>query len=253
MTNKWSIQQIKQYLLKETPSKEMLDTLIRDERAGVKLALKQYEKRKANQIAMEQLFIEMSHLEREQWQQGLYHIAGVDEVGRGPLAGPVVAAAVILPENFQLLGLNDSKKLSKKKREDFYNYIVHHSIDYGIGIVEAEEIDRINILQAAKKAMYQAVEQISSKTEHVLIDAVPLDELSIPSQAIIKGDQKSISIAAASVVAKVTRDNMMLELHEKYPAYQFDKNSGYGTKSHLDAIALAGLTPYHRRTFVKNS
>ena len=181
-------------------------------------------------------------------EQGFSLIAGIDEVGRGPLAGPVVASAVILPETFYLPGLNDSKKISEAKRELFYETIMEEAIAVGTGIVHNEEIDEINIYEATKKAMITAVAQLSQQPDHLLIDAMKLD-LPIPQLSIIKGDAKSVSIAAASIVAKVTRDRMMKEYAKEYPHYGFDKNMGYGTSAHLDALHAYGLTPWHRKKF----
>ena len=188
--------------------------------------------------------------EKELNAQGIKIIAGVDEVGRGPLIGSVVAACVVLPENFKLEGLTDSKKLSEKKRDKFYEYIMENALSVGIGISDEKEIDEINIYQATKKAMTEAIEKANEKIkiEHVLIDAMPL-EIEIPTTSIIKGDAKSISIAAASVIAKVTRDKMMYELDKIYPMYDLAKNKGYGTKKHLQAISEYGITKYHRLTY----
>jgi len=188
--------------------------------------------------------------ENELYTKGIKYIGGVDEVGRGPLIGPVVAACVVLPKDFILEGLNDSKKLSEKKREQFYEYIIKNSLAYGIGIVSPEEIDEINIYQASKKAMILAISEVQNKTklEHVLIDAMPL-EINIPTTSIIKGDSKSISIAAASVIAKVTRDRMMYDLDEKYPEYQFGKHKGYPTKQHIEAIKKYGLIDGYRKSY----
>lgn len=252
LTAKWTIQQIKQYLQRDVPAPEILEQLSSDQRAGVQKLLRQYYQRKAKEEKLEEQFLQMSRYERTIRQKGITYIAGVDEVGRGPLAGPVVAAAVILPDNFKLLGLNDSKKISRKKRELYYKEIIDHSIDYSIGSVTAEEIDQINILQAAKKAMYQAIHHLSPAPEWVLLDAVSLEKLPMPNEAVIKGDQKSISIAAASIIAKVTRDNWMETLNNRFPMYKFDKNNGYGTKEHIEAIKSHGLTPYHRKTFLKS-
>lgn len=188
--------------------------------------------------------------EHELQKQGVSLIAGVDEVGRGPLIGNVVAACVVLPSNFVLEGLTDSKKLSEKKRDMFYEIIKGKALAIGVGKVSEKEIDELNIYQATKKAMMMAIEEARSqvKIEHVLIDAMPL-ELDIPTTSIIKGDAKSISIAAASVVAKVVRDKEMYELDQIYPMYDLAHNKGYGTKKHLQAIAEYGITPYHRVTY----
>ena len=188
--------------------------------------------------------------EKELYKDGIDYIGGVDEVGRGPLVGPVVTACVVLPKDFVLEGLTDSKKLSEKKRDLFYDYIVNHCLAYGIGIVDADVIDEINIYKATKKAMIMAIEEVRGKIDlqHVLIDAMPLD-IDIPTTSIIKGDAKSISIAAASVVAKVTRDRMMYELDKKYPQYGFGKHKGYPTKAHVEAINKYGLIDGYRKTY----
>lgn len=188
--------------------------------------------------------------EKELYQQNIHYIGGVDEVGRGPLIGPVVAACCVLPENFVLEGLTDSKKLTEKKREQFYPYIIEHSLAYGIGIVSPKVIDEINIYEATKLAMKQAIEEVQKKLplEHVLIDAMKL-ELNIPSTSIIKGDAKSISIAAASVIAKITRDHMMIELDQKYPMYGYKNHKGYPTKKHIEAIHKYGLIEEYRKTY----
>lgn len=187
--------------------------------------------------------------EKELNSKNIFNIGGVDEVGRGPLIGPVVACCCVLPKDFVLEGLNDSKKISEKKREKFYDYLVENTI-YGIGIVSPKEIDEINIYEASRKAMMLAIENVRKQInlEYVLVDAMPLN-LDIPSLSIIKGDAKSISIAAASVIAKVTRDRMMYELHEKYPMYGFDKHKGYPTKKHVEAINEYGLIDGYRLTY----
>ncbi len=187
--------------------------------------------------------------EDELIKKGIKYIAGVDEVGRGPLVGPVVTACVILPENYQLDGLTDSKKLSLKKREMYYDIIMRDALSVSIGIKDEKIIDEVNIYEATKLAMYEAINNSKIKPEHVLIDAMKLEELSIPSTSIIKGDLKSITISAASVIAKVTRDRMLVELDKKYPEYGFAKNAGYGTKQHVEAIEKFGIIPEHRKTF----
>ena len=186
--------------------------------------------------------------EEKLYKDGVNFIAGVDEVGRGPLNGPVVSACVVLPKNFVLEGLNDSKKLTEKKRNAFYDTIMKEALGVGIGIVSPEEIDEINIYEAAKKSMILAIENCNSNIEHVLIDAMKLD-LDIPSTSIIKGDAKSITIAAASVIAKVTRDRMMYELDEKYPMYGYKSHKGYPTKKHIEAINKYGLIDGYRKTY----
>lgn len=186
--------------------------------------------------------------ERKLYKEGMTIIAGVDEVGRGPLIGPVVASAVILPKNYKLEGLTDSKKLNEKKRNYFYDKIKEEALAVGIGIVDSKTIDEINIYDASKLAMTRAINNLDIKPEHILIDAMKLD-LEIPSTSIIKGDQKSISIAAASVIAKVTRDSMMYELDEKFPEYGFASHKGYPTKKHVENIEKHGLLDNYRFTF----
>lgn len=193
---------------------------------------------------------DLYQFEKELYQKNIYYIGGVDEVGRGPLVGPVVAACCVLPKDFILEGLTDSKKLTEKKREKFYPYIIEHCIAYGIGIVSPEIIDEVNIYEATKLAMKQAIAEVQKQIplEHVLIDAMKLD-LNIPSTSIIKGDAKSISIAAASVIAKITRDHMMLELDQKYPMYGYKNHKGYPTKKHIEAIHKYGLIDGYRKTY----
>ena len=188
--------------------------------------------------------------ENELYDKGIYFICGVDEVGRGSLIGPVVASCVVLPKDFVLEGLTDSKKLSEKKRDKFYDYIIEHALAYGIGVVSPEEIDEINIYEASRKAMLIAISKVREQInlEHVLIDAMPI-KIDIPTTSIIKGDAKSISIAAASVVAKVTRDKMMYELDEKYPMYGFASHKGYPTKKHIEAIHKYGLIEGYRKSY----
>ena len=186
--------------------------------------------------------------EKELMKNGIKLIGGVDEVGRGPLVGPVVAACVILPYKFELDGLTDSKKLSEKKREIFYDKIIKQALSIGIGIIDEKKIDEVNIYEATKLAMKKAIANCDLKPEHILIDAMPL-ELDIPTTSIIKGDLKSITISAASVIAKVTRDRMLIELDKKYPMYDFKNNKGYPTKKHLDAIDKYGIIEEHRKSY----
>lgn len=193
---------------------------------------------------MEDLYI----YEKELISKGIKLIGGIDEVGRGPLVGPVVAACVILPLNYKLEGLTDSKKLSEKKREKFFDILSKDAISIGIGIIDEKKIDEVNIYEATKLAMTEAFNKMDVKPEHVLIDAMPL-ELPVPTTSIIKGDAKSLTIAAASVIAKVTRDRMMDELHEKYPYYNFKKNKGYPTKEHVEAINKYGIIKEHRKSY----
>ena len=190
----------------------------------------------------------MKEFETELYNNGINYIAGIDEVGRGPVVGPVEAAAVILPKDFYDERINDSKKLTEKKRELLYDVIMENAISVGIGISSEDVIDEINILNATKKAMIEAVNNLSIRPEHLLIDAVKLD-IDIPQTSIIKGDAKSESIAAASIIAKVTRDRMMVELDKLHPEYDFKHNKGYGTKKHIEAIRKYGIIKEHRKTF----
>ena len=187
--------------------------------------------------------------EKELYKQGINIIGGTDEAGRGPLYGPVVAACVVLPKDFKLEGLNDSKKLSEKKRNVFYDYIVENTV-YGVGIVGPEEIDQINIYEASRQAMIKAIREVQKqiKLEYVLSDAMPID-IDIPVMPIIKGDAKSMSIAAASVIAKVTRDRILYEVDKKHPEYGFKNHKGYPTKKHLEAINKYGLIDGYRKTY----
>ena len=211
-----------------------------------------------------QRLAEMKEPESSLHAEGYRFVAGVDEVGRGPLAGPVVTAAVVLPEDFDVLGVDDSKKLSEKRREELYDQILDRCLAYGIGMADHKVIDEINILQATKKAMKEAITacdlQLRVKEggaadahiDFVLIDAVTLEGLDKPQHAVVKGDAKVLAIAAASIVAKVTRDRMMVEYAKEYPWYAFEKNKGYGTVAHYDGIRAHGTCPIHRMTFLKN-
>ena len=191
-------------------------------------------------------------IEKEIIESGTKIVAGVDEAGRGPLAGPVCAAAVILPVDLEIEGLNDSKKLSEKKREKLYDIIIDKAVAYDIQLVDNEIIDEINILQATMLAMTNAVNSLSVKPDFVIIDGNRLPEqLEIPAKAVVKGDAKSMSIAAASILAKVTRDRLMLELAKEYPEYEFERHKGYGTKLHCEKLREFGPCKIHRRTFIK--
>ena len=204
-------------------------------------------------------FEEMSKIEKQMKEEGCCMIAGVDEVGRGPLAGPVVAAAVVLSDDFDLIEINDSKKLSEKKREELFPLIKEKSVAYAIGMVSHEIIDEINILEATKMAMRGAVlnlneklrEKEAAEVDILLIDALTLEDMPMKQKGIIKGDAKSISIAAASILAKVTRDRMMVEYDSEYPGYGFASNKGYGTKEHYAGIEKQGICPIHRKSFLK--
>ena len=212
------------------------------------------------QKLLEEKLITMQTYERALRERGITYIGGVDEVGRGPLAGPVTATCVVLPEDFDVLGVDDSKKLSEKKRDALFDRIMEKALACGIGMCDNEVIDEINILEATKKAMAEAIDeadrQLKEKgqtgVEHLLIDAVSLNDVEIPQTSIIKGDANSLSIAAASIIAKVTRDRLMAEYHKQYPFYGFDSNKGYGTKAHYEGIDKYGITPIHRKSFLKN-
>mgnify|MGYP005848037959 CR=1 FL=1 len=197
----------------------------------------------------EERLFQLYRYERELWARGLAHVAGVDEAGRGPLAGPVVAAAVILPPDLRLTHLNDSKQVSRPRRELLAEQIRAGAVAWQVNVVSVEEIDRYNILQASVEAMCRAVLGLGVTPHHLLIDALRLDRLSVPQTPIIKGDTLSASIAAASILAKVTRDRIMDELHQLYPAYRFDRNRGYATAEHLEALARLGPCPFHRQSF----
>ena len=185
--------------------------------------------------------------------QKINYICGIDEAGRGPLAGPVVVASVIMPRDSMIEGVNDSKKVSEKKREKLYEEIIENAISYSVGIVDQKEIDRVNILNATKAGLTESIKGLEVKPEIILVDALTgIDTCGIPYQSIIKGDAKSYSIAAASIIAKVTRDRIMRQWHEVYPEYNFIQHKGYGTAAHIAAIKEYGLCPLHRLSFVKN-
>lgn len=216
-------------------------------------------KKAEREAYLRQRLEEMKRFETEICGKDVRYIAGVDEVGRGPLAGPVVAAAVILPGDFDVPGIDDSKKLTEKKREALYPIVTERALAWGIGLADHRRIDEINILEATKEAMQQAVEQAAemlrrncqAEPEHILFDAMELPQLKIPQTSLIKGDSKSLSIAAASIVAKVTRDHMMVEYAKEYPGYSFEKNKGYGTAAHYEGLRRQGSCPIHRETFLK--
>ena len=206
---------------------------------------------KAERLEKQKLRLEeMLQFERELWSAGKKYIAGVDEVGRGPLAGPVVTAAVILPADFSLVGVDDSKKLSPKRRDELFEQIKEAAVCWSIGRREPDRIDEINILEATKEAMKDAILSLPVRPDHVLIDAVRLPDLEIPQTSIIKGDARSVSIAAASILAKVTRDREMAEMDSIYPGYAFASNKGYGTAAHYAGLAKLGPCPIHRRSFL---
>ena len=226
----------------------LFEELILDGRAGVQAAISKRKRELQKQVDEDLRLEKMLAYEKELYAQGIDLIAGVDEVGRGPLAGPVVAAAVILPKACKIPGLNDSKKISKSKHKEIYEAVFQNAIAIGIGIKDNHVIDQVNIYEATKLAMMEAIGQLEPQPQHLLIDAMRLD-LPIPQTSIIKGDANSLSIAAASIVAKVTRDQMMEEFDCEYPGYDFTQNAGYGTANHLAGLHKLGVTPIHRRSF----
>ena len=226
----------------------LFEELILDGRAGVQAAISKRKRELQKQVDEDLRLEKMLAYEKELYAQGIDLIAGVDEVGRGPLAGPVVAAAVILPKACKIPGLNDSKKIPKSKHKAIYEAVLQNAIAIGIGVKDNHVIDQVNIYEATKLAMMEAIGQLEPQPQHLLIDAMKLD-LPISQTSIIKGDANSLSIAAASIVAKVTRDQMMEEFDNEYPGYDFAQNAGYGTAKHLAGLHKLGVTPIHRRSF----
>ena len=241
-----SIKQIEGLFASGEVTEELLEALRMDTRAAAGKILKRYEKQQKEIARVKAMY----RYEDEARSEGLNVIAGVDEVGRGPLVGPVVAACVVLPDDYNLDGLTDSKKLSEKKRDFYFEEIKKQALGIGVGIISEKIIDEVNIYEATKLAMKEAINNClkDCRIDHILIDAMPLD-LDIPTTSIIKGDLKSITISAASVIAKVTRDKMLYDLDRKYPMYDFKHNVGYPTKKHLDAIKEFGIIPEHRRSY----
>ena len=226
----------------------LLAELEQDSRSGVIQAIAKRKREIQKRLDEDERLEGMLVYENECYARGIELIAGVDEVGRGPLAGPVVAAAVILPKGSKIPGLNDSKKIPKSKHKEIYEAVLQEAIAIGIGVKDNQVIDQVNIYEATKLAMMEAIGQLDPQPQHLLIDAMKLD-LSIPQTSIIKGDANSLSIAAASIVAKVTRDQMMEDLDQLYPGYDFAQNAGYGTAKHLAGLQKLGVTPIHRRSF----
>lgn len=249
---KESIAAIKQNL-KDVDKEEreiLLKELEQDERSGVRALIQKYKKEEQKLI---QERIRLKKMKEFEEHYSCYEaICGIDEAGRGPLAGPVAAGAVILPKDCEILYLNDSKQLSAKKREELYDIIMEQAIAVGVGIISPKVIDEINILKATYKAMQMAVDSLKVKPDLLLNDAVRIPDIAIKQVPIIKGDAKSVSIAAASIIAKVTRDRMMLEYDKLYPVYHFASNKGYGCAAHMDAIRQYGPCPIHRKTFIRN-
>ncbi|MGN1401685.1 MAG: ribonuclease HII [Bacillus sp. (in: firmicutes)] len=244
-----SIKEI-EWLLKSVtdPDDPFLTECRNDSRKGVQNLLDRWARAYGRKRKLEEKWRDMCSFEWKAREQGKTLIAGIDEVGRGPLAGPVVAAAVILPEGAKILGLDDSKKISERKREEYFEEIMEMAISVGVGIVHCDVIDDINIYNAAKRAMQEALSQLQPQPDHLLIDAMELP-VKISQESIIKGDSRSVSISAASIIAKVTRDRLMTDYDRQYPQYGFKKNMGYGTEAHLKALRTWGPTPWHRRSF----
>ncbi|VTS27570.1 ribonuclease HII [Streptococcus porcinus] len=247
-----TIREIKENLEAVTAlSDPIWEKLEQDERQGVKKAIALRKKVIEDNSKEEQRLEYMLRYERDIYRQGYHCIAGIDEVGRGPLAGPVVAACVILPRNCKIKGLNDSKKIPKSKHNILFEQIKNQAVGIGIGIVDNKMIDSVNIYQATKLAMLEAINDLKKVEvfpDYLLIDAMTLD-ISIPQMSLIKGDANSLSIAAASIVAKVTRDQLMMSYDQNYPGYDFAQNAGYGTKKHLYGLKKHGVTPIHRKSF----
>ena len=242
------INEIKEVLALD-PSEDVLAELNKDERAGVKKLLASYAKAQAAIVKEQERFAHLLTEENIFWQAGVKYIAGCDEAGRGPLAGPLVVAAVILPENVFISGLNDSKQVSAKKRESLYKEIREKALGITLAIVSPATIDRLNIYEATKEAMVQCLTGFKLEPEVALIDAMPLTIPFIHCRSIIHGDAKSASIAAASIIAKVTRDRIMVELDKKFPVYGFAGHKGYGSEQHMEAIAAHGASIWHRRSY----
>lgn len=242
-----TISEIKKLLAQENISNEQLQSLQQDPRKGVQKLVESYLKRQAKLAVKREAFLQRFSFEKKFWAKN-QKVAGVDEVGRGPLAGPVVTAAVILDESFNLIDVNDSKKLSPHKRLALFPKILDQAVSVSVGLANNDLIDQINIYEADRIAMAHAVEGLQIKPDALLVDAmnVPVD---LPQTSLIKGDAKSNSIAAASIVAKVFRDSLMDAYAQKYPEYGFEKNAGYGTKKHIEALKKYGPTPIHRLTF----
>lgn len=249
---KKSIQEIRQELEQASAEEriELQAVYQMDERKGVQNLLKKIQKEQEKLEAEKKRLEGMKLFEKK--YEAFSYICGIDEAGRGPLAGPVVAGAVILPKDCTILYLNDSKQVNAVKRDLLYDEIVQKALAYGVGIVSPERIDEINILQATYEAMHQAIDNMDISPDMLLVDAVTIPNISVKQVGIIKGDAKSVSIAAASILAKVTRDRIMIEYDKMYPEYGFAGHKGYGSKAHIEAIKQYGPCPIHRRTFLKN-
>lgn len=249
MSKKQTIKEIKERLKEiDNIEDDFLKSCLEDERKGVQKAIQQWQRKQLAKKELMDRFERMNSYEREAKEAGYYFIAGIDEVGRGPLAGPVLSAAVILDEGKPIIGLDDSKKLSVKKRNKLFKEIQEKAVAIGIGMVDSQGIDQHNILGATKIAMQEAVNNLEKKADYLLIDAVHLNN-GLPAKVMNQGDAKSNSIAAASIIAKVIRDDKMREYAKTYPDYAFEKNAGYGTKEHLEGLKKFGPSPIHRYSF----
>nr|WP_317356512.1 ribonuclease HII [uncultured Tyzzerella sp.] len=248
-----SIKEIKDEFLNAPISNinNLIQLYINDDRKGVQNIIISY-KNKLLKYEKELLRLEnMKKYEKEAYLKGKKFVASIDEVGRGPFAGPVVTACVVLPKDFNILGINDSKKLSEEKRKQLFFKIKENALDISINMEDNNVIDNINILEATKKSMLKNIEYLKIKPDYLILDAVSLN-IDIPYISMPKADEKSISVAAASIIAKVTRDEYMKEMHNIYPQYNFDINKGYGTKQHIEALKKYGFCDLHRKTFIKN-
>lgn len=249
MTDSMSVKAVRERLKTVTTMQDpFVVKMLNDPRKGVQTALQQLQRRLAKRAAAKEAFEKRFKYERALWNAGNHYVAGMDEVGRGPLAGPVVTCAVILDPHFDLIAVTDSKMLSRHEREQLYLRIVDEAVEVSIAVNPPAVIDRLNIYKATQQAMIRSVQSLNHRPNHLIVDAVPLD-INIPQTTLIKGDQKSISVAAASIVAKEYRDHLMADYARLYPGYGFEENMGYGTKQHLDGLKKYGVTPIHRRTF----
>ena len=237
-------------MAEDAEREQLMKVYASDDRAGVQKLLEKYRKQKEKLLAEKERLAKMRQYEEKYADYAF--ICGIDEVGRGPLAGPVVAGAVILPKECEILYINDSKKLSAAKRDELYDEIMDKAVAVGLGMASPARIDEINILQATYEAMRKAVEQLSVVPDLLLNDAVTIPEMPYRQVPIVKGDAKSVSIAAASVIAKVTRDRLMMQYDKILPEYGFAQNKGYGSQSHIEALKRVGASPIHRRSFIKN-
>lgn len=249
-----TVKEIKAFIetleIKDYP--KYIEILKNDDRKSVKDLSLKLEKKLLDTKKEEERLEKINFYENEGYKKGYLYIGGIDEAGRGPIAGPVVASVVVFKKDTKIHKIDDSKKLSEKKRNELFEIIKNEALDYGIGIVDNNKIDEMNILNATILAMKKAISQLEKKPDYLLIDALNIPNLDIDQNAIVKGDSKSISIAGASILAKVTRDNIMYEYDKMYPEYGFKNHKGYGTDEHYDAIRKYGLTPIHRKSFLKN-